>query len=226
MTTASVILTIVSALVAAGLLLYTLLNYKNLVPTRHGYPVPVGGTISLDKLALIERCTVNLEQVIVAADVVRDPAGSPLLVPVKVNFGRQVKYLFLVSKSRAAEELAGYYRVFEAYAQIELGPDATQSELKELIDIRELSYDWTTYPHVFYQARNSDGEKTTVAFRGNSLGVGYSDKYTRLGPEEAHTIATAILADAPVSLVQDDFAKHPELNLVHDEDVAVGGSAA
>ena len=156
--------------------------------------------ISVKKMGLIERDFPNLKQVIVVADNVEKPSGT-LGDAVEDNFREKVKYLFLVSKSRADRELNGYFLMFEALAKKAIAEMDGSIMLRDLVEIRRLSYDWPDVPYIFYQYAIGDSdERLTTAFRGNQKKEGIADAYEHLAAAHSQAIALALLAEAPAEI--------------------------
>lgn len=189
---------------------------------RLGQQVDLPSGIPVSEIGKIERDLPYLQMVIVIADTVEKPAAS-LSEAVEHNFGRHVKYLFLVSPETVSQEIEGYYTLFETLAKIvirrKLGPS---KQLKDLVDIQQLPYNWDDYPHIFYRLELPSGEKKTLAFRGDKLNKGIAAHYARVDPAYAHTIWRAVTSDAPKSVAvshinmdRDQFHIDPKLQLPH-----------
>lgn len=154
--------------------------------------------LSVKRLGILEGTFDKLSQVIVIADHVNAPSDE-LQRAVEQNLSRGVKYLFLVSHSKAEEELAGYYKIFDALSVIVNQRSGNSTNAHDLVTIQKLPYDWVEVPHIFYQllaTDRCDGVRY-VAVRGNQLHEGIADFYTYIEPAYAHMIARAILSDAP-----------------------------
>lgn len=177
--------TLLSFGIGAGVILFTILNYDKLARF-----LPVA------RLSVIEKDLVNLRTVIVVADRVERPTGA-LEDAVEDNFGENVKYLFLVSKKRAENELSGYFLIFEALAKKAIAKMDEPVHISDLVEIRNLTYDWPDVPYIFYQHESTDGELLTAAFRGNQKGEGIADAYEQLTDSHSLAIASALLAEAP-----------------------------
>jgi hypothetical protein len=199
-------------------LLYIVLNARNLAPPRSAQPSR-WDRFTVESLAHLEAEIQDLRRVVVICDHV-EPPEHRLAGAVEANFGRGVKYLFLVSQSRAKHELNGYFKIFQALAEIHLARSSTDSKLNDLVEIQQLPYDWDDFPYVFYQTEQTSGLRT-VAFRGDQLREGIAENYSRVDPRYAHTIARSVLADSPrpirdevpVSIAQFS-AEPPKLQLV------------
>lgn len=153
--------------------------------------------ISVKRLGLIERDFPDLKQVIVVANKVERP-HSTLEEAVEDNFRQHVKYLFLVSNSHAEQELSGYYLIFEALAKIAIRDENQQLNIRDLVDIRRLPYDWPDFPYIIYQYIPPGNEtRYTIAYRGNKRGEGIADYYERLHPRHSEAFIRALLAEAP-----------------------------
>lgn len=132
----------------------------------------------------------------VVADCVERPSGT-LQEAVEDNFREGVKYLFLVSHKRAEKELKGYILIFEALAEKVIAESNQQLEVEELVQIRNLTYDWPDVPYIFYQYTSESGELLTTAFRGNQRGEGIARAYEQLPTTMSIAIISALLAQAP-----------------------------
>lgn len=156
--------------------------------------------LTVDELGAIERDLIGLKRVIVIADHVEKPQ-STLAEAVQNNMGEGVEYLFLVSSSKAEEELDSFYLIFEAYAKI--AAKELQVDKSALIKIKQLPYDWNNYPYILYQcmSESNPAELVTYAFRGNELGKGISAQYESVVGADAHTIASAITSGAPETIL-------------------------
>jgi hypothetical protein len=133
-----------------------------------------------------------------------------------------VRYLFLVSKSKAKNELSRYYGFFETEARIAKEDFNLTTNVDEMICIQQLPYEWDNYPFIFYrqqlpQNENDKSIASTVAIRGNFRQSGIADYYEAVPPEYAEAIARAILAQAPapirdaVNIHEDNFVPMSEM---------------
>lgn len=180
------ILTVVSLSVAISVIIYITI-YNDRI-TRF---------ISVNKLGIIERDLQNLKQVVVVAHIVEKP-DSALELAVERNFAKGIRYLFLVSGSNAAQELKGYYLIFKALAEIAIAKTNKNINLKALVEIKKLTFNWPDVPYIFYQCLDeSTGEKKIIAYRGNQKGEGIADYYERLSDSQSMAISRALLAEAP-----------------------------
>lgn len=172
---------------------FTLQNISRLTPIespRHRLEGPLFFTV--EELGRIEGTLPNLVRVLVVANKIEKPEGE-LGRAVESNFSRGVRYLFLISSSKAASEKLGYYKLFEAYAEI-------RGSAKDTLDIKALPFEWDDYPIIFYQTRDDTGVLASIAFRGTELLEGIANYYERVPAAYAHTIATSLLADAPADV--------------------------
>ena len=187
-------------IVATGLAIHIvkLLAYRPHRCVTENVDLPEG--IPLSDIGVIERDIANLRTVMVVADNVEAPT-STLIEAVNHNFKRKVKYTFLVSHQNAAE-INGYYKVFKAFAEVALREYA-ELHLSDLIEILRLPYNWDDFPYIFYTIRLPSGEEKTLAYRGDGLRKGIADHYGRVDPILAHTIANAIVSEAPRPLTID-----------------------
>ncbi len=194
------IFTAVSVVATIAVLAYTIYCYDQLAPPAplagQGYAESDAQRIDVRELGKIEGSIERLQRVIVMAHQVERPTDE-LAEAVEMNFRRGVKYIFLVSRSRAQLELNGYYKIFEALAEIALARDRPNRDVRDLVEIKQLPFDWDDYPFIFYQVSDDKGAVRTIAFRGEQLHEGIADFYTTIPPSYAHTIATSVLADGP-----------------------------
>ncbi|MCH8824801.1 MAG: hypothetical protein IH984_14985 [Planctomycetes bacterium] len=179
------LLTILAFCLGIGIVIYTIWNHDK-----------IARFIPVRRMGVIERDFRSLKQVIVVADCVERPSGT-LQEAVEDNFREGVKYLFLVSKKRAEKELNGYILIFEALAQKVIAESNQQLDVEELVQIRNLTYDWPDVPYIFYQFTSESGELLTAAFRGNQRGEGIAHAYEQLTTTTSMAIASALLAQAP-----------------------------
>lgn len=176
---------------AIGIVIYTFSN-------RHR----IARFIPVSHLGIIERDLKNLRTVIVLADRIEKPSGA-LEDAVENNFSEKVHYMFLVSQKRAEKEINGYFLIFKALAQKAISEMTEPIEIKSLISIRKLTYDWPDVPYIFYQYEKNPGEISTIAFRGNQRGEGIADAYEQLKDSHSLAIASALLAAAPEEITAD-----------------------
>mgnify|MGYP001569925785 CR=1 FL=1 len=189
------VLAIVPLVAAFAGLLYTLINFHRLRLSPLALP-HCRDRLTVDGIAEIEKHLANLKRVIVLAHRIEKPLDD-LSEAVEYNFQRGVRYLFLVSQSQADQEVQGYYQIFETLAKIVIYKTSAAKQIKDLVDIQQLPYDWDDYPYIFYQVEDATGASKTIAFRGDQLREGIADAYVRVEPTYAHTIARSVLADAP-----------------------------
>jgi len=157
-------------------------------------------------LGRLEGSLTDLRRVIVIAHEIEDPEHE-LRAAVQENFRRGVKYLFLISKSTARNELKGYYRIFKTLAEIVIEKHDLQHDPNVLVEIQGLPYDWPDYPYVFYEAEVNGSGSTFIAFRGSQAKEGIADFYSPVPARYAHTIARAVLSEAPhpIEITADQF---------------------
>lgn len=166
--------------------------------------------VSLEELGYLEGSVPHLVRVMVVANKIEKPEGA-LGKAVEDNFAKNVEYLFLISGSTAATEKKRYYRIFQAYQQM-------QNSDARLPDIKALPFEWDDYPIIFYYYKDQE-HPAIVAFRGSDIKKGITKYYERVPAEYAHTIAMSLLADAPKDVDQADipgrreFASGKNLNL-------------
>jgi hypothetical protein len=193
------VLTVTSLLVSTVILFRTfrILGHRPHRSPTESVDLPLG--IPVCDIGIIERDLINLKMVIVVAHKVEVPT-STLAQAVEHNFARGVKYIFLISNDHAEKEINGYYKVFEGYAQVVIGRQGA-GKIADLLDIQKLPYNWDDYPYIFSKLRLPSGEEKTLAFRGDELHEGIAKHYGRVDPVLAHTIARAIVSEAPKSLL-------------------------
>lgn len=186
------IISYIPFIIGIGILIFTIYNrdrisrfihIKNLSKVEYGY-------------------FKNLKRVIVVANQVEKPLGS-LEDAVENNFKKNVKYTFLISKERAKKEINGYYLLFEALAKKAIAEMEEKVRINELIEIKNLTYNWPDVPYLFYQYETEGGEILTTAFRGNQKGEGIADAYEQLKDTHSLAIASALLAEAPEDIKSD-----------------------
>ena len=148
------VLSAVAITASVTLLIYTIRGRSRLGPW-----------LTVDRLGRLEGDIPDLERVIIMCHKVEPPDGA-LRDAVERNFGRGVRYLFLISHEHAHEELRGYYRIFQALAQIHIDRKGGAKAIEDLVDIKKLLYTWDDYPYIFYQSRTA-GDLQTVAYRGS-----------------------------------------------------------
>ena len=146
-----------------------------------------------------------LKRVIIVANKI-EPPTSILAEAVEYNFSRGVKYVFLVSQERAELEIAGYFTIFKAYAQVVIARRGA-GNIEDLIEIQRLPYTWDDYPYIFYVLDIPGKGEKTLAFRGDQLHEGIARHYGRIDPVLAHTIAQAILSEAPKPIEGVEFER-------------------
>ena len=148
-------------------------------------------------IGIFERDLPNLKQVVVVANKIEKP-DSAFSDAIEDNFGKKVKYLFLISDSNADTELKGYYLIFQALAQKVSEENDHPIPIDTLVEIKKLSYDWPDVPYIFYQYEpDKSSGRLTIAFRGNQKGEGIADFYEKLAPSHSKAIVTALLSEAP-----------------------------
>jgi hypothetical protein len=158
--------------------------------------------IPIERIGIIEGNLTNLKRVIVIADRIERPE-SKLIDAVERNFERGVEYLFLVSSGKGQDQLDSYYQIFRTIANIVMKrkQSSARGDFARLCTIKELPYNWDNYPYIFYQVQlSNENLMKTLAFRGDQLHEGIADHYGRVEPAYAHTILSAVLADAPKGL--------------------------
>lgn len=142
--------------------------------------------INEKSLGLLEGCNPQLREVLVVAHQVEEPQNG-LLRAVRKNFQSNVKYRFLISKSKYEKEKDRYIKVFQGYANIDSAEDVTHNDL---IFVHKLKHEWEDVPYLFYRCiQEGDQNKEFIfAYRGSQIFEGIADKYFLMEPAQAHTI--------------------------------------
>lgn len=153
----------------------------------------------VQQLAVIEAGLIGLDQVLVVAHQIEKPTND-LREAVKKNFLRKVKYIFLVSHSRAEREMRGDYKVFEEIAKEIINNYKVDVNVDDLVSIYKLPYDWHDLPYVFYQVRILGKGPYVACLRGNQQREGIAEGYFRVSPRLASTIAKTVMQGAPALL--------------------------
>lgn len=178
------------------------------------------GLMTVEQLGIFEATLPDLKQVVVMCHQIEDPKDS-LRAAVTKNFGRHVKYKFLVSKSRAKREEETGYRIFQVLADMVIRSERKNLQVSDLVRIQSLPYDWEDTPYIFYQL-GVEGRPTrakVLAVRGNEMKEGIASRYSKVDPRSARTILRAVLSDAPLDLRADgevediDFSDDATLTL-------------
>jgi hypothetical protein len=169
-------------------------------PASHSrFAVPA--ILTHEKWAEFEASVRDLIQVIVVADTVDQPVNG-LQRAVLENFKRGVKYLFIVSSSKAEQELTGFYKLFEGLANAAITKLNVQSTVRDLVSIKCLSHDWDNVPYIFYrtQAKNCN-HAVTIAFRGDVENAGIANRYVAVDPDTAEAMFKFMMGDPPKEIV-------------------------
>ena len=177
-----------------GLVLVAIVAVVSYILIRYPH-LALRNVLNVNALGQLEGSLTDLQQVLVVADHVEDPRDE-LRRAVERNLKRGVKYQFLVSQSKAQQELKGYYRIFEVLAQI---VSSRSVQAGDLVTIQQLPYDWVEVPYVFYQVqdRSLPSGIRYIAIRGNQRREGIADFYTFVESDYAHMVARGILSDGP-----------------------------
>ncbi len=146
--------------------------------------------------AEFERCVPDLWQVIVLADTVEAPING-LQKAVLENFKRGVKYIFIVSNSKAEDELHGFYGLFEKLAAIAIHKFSADFKVEDLVTILRLPDEWDNVPFVFYRMKGKDSHIRTIAFRGDKVNAGIANKYVAQDQANAEALVKLLLGKPP-----------------------------
>lgn len=149
--------------------------------------------------ANFEKKVPYLFQVVVLADAVEQPVNG-LQAAVLENFKRGVKYCFIVSQSKAQEELNGFYGIFEKLATIAITKYKLSSTPDELVTILQLPGEWNNVPYVFYRTRGNDNRSKTIAFRGDTELAGIANQYIAVDSDSAEAMFRLLMGKPPERL--------------------------
>jgi hypothetical protein len=148
----------------------------------------------------------RLREVIVVAHEVDRP-GDALHDAVRDNLKNEVRYSFLVSKSRSQQELNGYFRDFETIANkvFEENGGTLTFDPRDNVTMMVLPYEWNDFPYIFYRltaGRSVENEAPacTYAIRGKQVNRGIADAYVAVPQEPAQTIAKVIMEGRPARI--------------------------
>jgi hypothetical protein len=188
--------------------------------------------LSVEELAVVEKCLSRLARVIVMSDRVDDPKLG-FLEAVKDNFTCGVKYLFLVSNKSTDEQLDQYRVIFqeieiavraEGHARSLCGENVVYSE-DPFFEIHRLNQDWSDYPYYCYELKCDDEAEHSaryLMYRGSEIGVGIASHYYKVPPEIAHSLVKR--ADALKSFIKaqrDHFVDGSQANLGNEPPLTV-----
>lgn len=159
------------------------------------------GLVSVHELGIIEGSLPSLRQVLVVADHVEPPTDE-LRKAVEANFKRGVKYVFLISKSNADEEVSGYFGIFLAIAGMVQARQHTKKPITDFVEIKKLAHNWLDYPIIFYEVGSgpSGEDSSWFAYEGTDRKNGIADFYIEVPRREARRLAKNIEAEAPTKL--------------------------
>ena len=169
--------------------------------------------ISINQLALIERDTINLKTVLVAANVV-DAPESLLREAVEFNFKRGVNYIFLISKSNYENFRNTYYKIFEAYLNIN-NPNPS------LLKLFPLEIEWGDRPYIFYEVTtyypNKSNYKEIYGFVGDDIKKGIATHYRSIPDYLSFTLFNSIITACDVQLsIENNPDEFKEMSKVID----------
>lgn len=146
--------------------------------------------LTADELGVLEGGLPGLFQILVIANRIEDPAGK-LDKAVVSNLKKGIPYIFLISQSEAEQEIDGYFKIFEKYAEL-ANPDRPTADL---VKIKKLDMDWNDYPYVFYFLRGPSRE-AVVAYQGTQIKEGIADDYRHIDGHVVAAILTTTLFKA------------------------------
>jgi hypothetical protein len=132
-------------------------------------------SISKMDLGLLEGSISSLEEIIIISDVIEEPTES-LYKSVVSNLKRNVKYKFIVSKSKYDTERNKYFQIFKAIAK--------SNNLTNSVMISSLEIEWNNFPCIFYKLTNG----YVFAFMGNEQKEGIAEGYDFVGPQLAKSL--------------------------------------
>lgn len=140
-----------------------------------------------------------LIQVVVVADTVEQPING-LQKAVLENFKRGVKYCFIVSGSKAEEEVKGFYGIYAQLAAIAINKFGADFKLDDLVTILKLPDEWNNVPFVFYRMKEghaANAEIRTIAFRGDTEKAGIADQYSAVDQNTAEGLWKLLMGRPP-----------------------------
>lgn len=135
----------------------------------------VNESISKEDLGLLEGTISSLEEVIIISDIVEEPTEK-LYSSVVSNLKRNVKYTFIISKSKYNTEQNSYFQIFKAIAH--------SNNLKNAVVIKPLNIEWNNFPCIFYKLSNG----YVFAYMGNEQREGIAEGYDFVGPQLAKNL--------------------------------------
>jgi len=140
--------------------------------------------LTVNELGELEANIPNLKEVVILADRIEEPTGR-LFDAVKKNFTSNVKYTFLISKSKYAAERKRFYPIFEALAK---SINKNKNGNQKLISMKALQLEWDDYPYVFYRTGDEATSFKTFAYMGTQNKEGIADNYELIPPTVAGKI--------------------------------------
>jgi len=171
--------------------------------------------LSNEQIGRIEAELKNLDKVFIVCDKVDYPTNG-LRKAVEKRFSEGIVYTFLISKSKAEEEIMGYYKSFEALACIAIKKNNLNCESRDLVKIKRLDFDWDENPCIFYfQKLNEKFEVLAFQGIGSIKKMGISDMYNPIPDNLARLCIEAIRSKAPEELVA--APDKIEINTIFDE---------
>lgn len=135
----------------------------------------VNESISKKDLGLLEGTISSLEEIIIISDIIEEPTEL-LYKSVVSNLKRNVKYTFIISKSKYETEQNKYFQIFKAIAN--------SNNLTSSVIIKPLNIEWNNFPCIFYKLTNG----YVFAFMGNEQREGIAEGYDFVGPQLAKNL--------------------------------------
>lgn len=160
--------------------------------------------ITAEELGIIEGGLPGLKSINVICHYIEDPAGK-LDAAVVRNLKAGIPYTFLISPSRAEDEVFGYYQIFQKYAELASADTPTE----QLVSIRRLDSEWTEFPCIFYSII-AGTRRFVIAYRGTQMNEGIADRYELMDGHETAGVLTAALRNATsIEEALPDLTKQP-----------------
>ncbi len=159
--------------------------------------------LTVSELGKLEGNIPHLKEVVILADRIEEPTGR-LFDAVKKNFNNNVKYTFLISKSKYVIERKNFYPIFEALAK---SIDKKRNGNQKLISMKPLQLEWDDYPYIFYRTGDEANSYKTFAYMGTQNKEGIADDYELIPP----TVAGKIVKLAMLGVELEHEIKQEEL---------------
>ncbi|HEY2975317.1 MAG TPA: hypothetical protein VGJ48_22565 [Pyrinomonadaceae bacterium] len=172
--------------------------------------------IPVSELGLYEGSLATLERAVIVAHRIENPEDS-LREAVRNNIGRGVHYLFLVSRSKFADEKQLGYQLFAVFVDMVLRDGKSGAKVEDFLEIRPLPYDWEDTPYIFYELREEErrGVRRIIALRGNQKREGIAEGYFKVDPPFARTIYRSVILSA---------AESSEEETIDEQDLTFSGA--